>query len=70
VYAKECARSCTILADDLSAELDKAHTGMLLEALVATGAQVFLTVTDAALLENILDIPHALFHVEQGDLKG
>ncbi len=70
VYAKDCARTCTILADDLSAELDKDHTSMLLQALLATGAQVFVTVTDEALLGNILDIPHALFHVEQGDLKG
>lgn len=69
VYAKGCARSCTILADDLSAELDEEHTGMLLKALLATGAQVFLTVTDEALLGNLLDTPHKLFHVEQGDLK-
>ena len=69
IYATSTSKRCVILADDLTAELDNRHTGVLLNALMKTGAQVFLTVTNEALLGDLLDIPHALFHVEQGDLK-
>lgn len=69
VYAEASSQACVMLADDLSAELDEKHTRIMLEALVKTGAQVFITVTDEKLLGDSLGIPHKLFHVEQGDVK-
>lgn len=69
VYTAICEKPCIILADDLSAELDENHTSLLLKALVKTGAQVFLTVTNEKKLGELLVVPHKLFHVKQGDLR-
>src|SRR5690606_14657295 len=43
-------RPAILLVDDLAAELDGTHRARLLELLLATGAQLFVTATDPALL--------------------
>lgn len=52
--------------DDLGSELDRHHQRRVLEVLAASGAQVFITGTDPLPALAQLDIPHAVFHVEQG----
>lgn len=59
-----------VALDDLASELDRRHQGRVLEWLLATGAQLFVTGTEApaALGELGLDGPVTKFHVEQGQV--
>ena len=70
-YLQHCSsQSCLILVDDLPAELDSTHRGKLLMLLQDTGAQVFITTTDAKLLDfSRLNTTKTVFHVEHGNLK-
>lgn len=52
--------------DDLASELDRHHQRRVLQALHASGAQVFVTGTDAPLALQELQLPIARFHVEHG----
>ena len=52
--------------DDLGAELDRHHQQRVLETLHASGAQVFVTGTEAPPVLRELDLPVATFHVEHG----
>lgn len=58
-----------IALDDLASELDRAHQARVVDDLVATGAQVFVTGTDApeALLAHAGSLVHV--HVEEGRLR-
>jgi DNA replication and repair protein RecF len=58
-----------IALDDLASELDRAHQARLVDDLVATGAQVFVTGTDApeALLAHADSLVHV--HVDEGRLR-
>ena len=58
-----------IALDDLASELDRAHQARVVDDLVATGAQVFVTGTDApeALLAHADRLRHV--HVEEGRLR-
>jgi DNA replication and repair protein RecF len=62
--------TCCILIDDLTAELDTANRLKLLEYLIISGCQVFMTATeltdfgDLDLIKN-----YKVFHVEQGCIK-
>ena len=62
-------QSCIILVDDLPAELDKSHRRKLIALLDETDAQVFITTTDAQLLELDSKASQKVFHVEHGELK-
>lgn len=55
-----------VALDDLASELDRPHQRRVLQRLVKTGAQVFISGTElpAVLLE--LDAPYVQFHVEHG----
>lgn len=64
--AQEQGIQCVILLDDLAAELDRNKRAALLELLLATGAQVFITVTETAFLDIASEQGHKMFHVEQG----
>lgn len=67
-YALRRGEWPVIALDDLASELDRHHQRRVLERLLASGAQVFITGTEApAALENLPAHPH-LFHVEQGIL--
>lgn len=58
-----------IALDDLASELDRDHQKRVVEDLVATGAQVFVTGTDVppALADHADQLRH--FHVEAGQLR-
>jgi DNA replication and repair protein RecF len=58
-----------IALDDLASELDRAHQARVVDDLVATGAQVFVTGTDApeALQAHAGSLVHV--HVEEGRLR-
>lgn len=58
-----------ILLDDLASELDRGHRHGLLAALVASGAQVFVTGTELEALELDPDWPTTTFHVEHGAVR-
>ena len=55
--------------DDLAAELDQTHRKRLIELLLASGAQVFITSTDAGLLDTTAWKSCKMFHVEHGCVK-
>lgn len=54
--------------DDLASELDQAHQRRVLERVLATGAQVFLTGTEPPAVLHALGGAPLVFHVEQGQL--
>ena len=55
-----------VALDDLASELDAGHRGRVLEALAESGAQVFVTGTDAPDMPAGQGGKARLFHVEQG----
>jgi DNA replication and repair protein RecF len=55
--------------DDLASELDRGHQRLLLQWLLASGAQVFVTGTERPPALEAMAAPHALFHVEQGQVE-
>ena len=62
-------QSCIILVDDLPAELDQMHRKRLMDLLDETGAQIFITTTDAKLLDVNPETSKKVFHVEHGKIK-
>ena len=65
-------QSCIILVDDLPAELDESHRQKLMMLLNDTNAQIFVSATDAKLLDLTslkLDSTQKVFHVEHGKIK-
>ena len=60
--------SVVVLVDDLPSELDVGKRSSLLDSLQATGAQVFLTGTDASLFP-LQETGQRMFHVEQGRIQ-
>ena len=67
-YAQRRGEWPIVALDDLSSELDRNHQQRVLQRVLGSGAQVFVTGTEppAGLLG--LGVPAALFHVEQGEL--
>lgn len=58
------------LVDDLPSELDKQHRKLLLQELVETNAQVFVTAIDPAAISDSLNFPpDRTFRVERGEVK-
>ena len=55
--------------DDLASELDRSHQRRVLTFLAATGAQVFVTGTEAPAELAALDLAPAMFHVEHGRVR-
>lgn len=60
--------SSVVLVDDIAAELDLNHRNALLDALVETRAQLFITVTEADLIDIKAWESHKMFHVEHGQV--
>ncbi len=54
--------------DDLASELDRHHQLRVLQVLAGSGAQVFVTGTEPIPALASLGIPHAMFHVEHGQI--
>lgn len=63
------AMACTLLLDDLPAELDSLRREKLLAAVARTGAQCFITATDPGLIDTRLWPELKVFHVEHGAVK-
>lgn len=64
VYRERVGRPCTLLLDDLEAELDTSHLGRFLDRVEETGAQTHITaITPTAL---IAARAAKVFHVKQG----
>ena len=57
-----------VCLDDLASELDRPHQHQALSSVLASGAQVLLTATEATLLPPGIE-PAARFHVERGQLQ-
>ncbi|NOT88049.1 MAG: DNA replication/repair protein RecF [Lysobacter sp.] len=57
-----------VALDDLASELDRSHQRRVLERLEASGAQVFITGTEAPAALSMLKGGVEVFHVEQGNL--
>jgi DNA replication and repair protein RecF len=61
-----------VALDDLASELDRAHQQRVLEWLLGTGAQLFVTGTEpppALATLDVLPLSLSRFHVEQGQLR-
>ncbi|UHQ23406.1 DNA replication/repair protein RecF [Lysobacter sp. 5GHs7-4] len=58
-----------IALDDLASELDRQHQRRVLQRLVACGAQVFITGTEAPPALAELEVATTVFHVEHGELR-
>jgi DNA replication and repair protein RecF len=68
-YAQRRGEWPIMALDDLASELDRNHQRRVLQRLLASGAQVFVTGTElpSALLE--LEATPAVFHVEHGSIQ-
>lgn len=58
-----------VLVDDLPAELDPQRRAALMQALAGTGAQVFVTATEAQLISLSAWEQKKVFHVEHGEFQ-
>lgn len=58
-----------VALDDLGSELDRTHQRRVLQRLLACGAQVFITGTEAPPALAGLGVPVTGFHVEQGRIR-
>lgn len=62
-------QQCVLLVDDLAAELDISHRQNLIDLLVDTHAQLFVTATEKNSFVLPPEIESKMFHVEHGVLK-
>lgn len=68
LFNKRMQENCIILVDDLPAELDTQHRQLFMDLLYSIGGQLFVTVTDDALLDLSRYPERKMFHVKQGSL--
>lgn len=66
---QETNQQSLLLVDDLAAELDVEHRQNLIELLIDTGAQLFVTATEKTSFVLPAEIESKMFHVEHGILK-
>ncbi len=60
-------KHCIVLLDDITAELDQAHTASLLQDLLQLQTQLFVTSLDESIMDHVpRDVDRRLFHVEHG----
>ena len=62
------SQQSVVLVDDLAAELDVSHRHRLVELLAESGAQLFITSTDANLFDTRAWTSSKMFHVEHGQI--
>jgi DNA replication and repair protein RecF len=65
-YAQRRGEWPIVALDDLSSELDRKHQQRVLQRLLASGAQIFITGTEPPVALESLEATAAVFHVEQG----
>lgn len=68
IAQEELKRPLLLLLDDPAAELDSASLGRLMDRVVALGCQVIATALEPQ--ADLFPQPPAMFHVEQGVLRG
>ncbi len=68
LYFKKLNKPCTLLVDDLAAELDSKHRKALLDVLYSINAQVFITSTELSSFDLSSYENTKVFHVEHGCL--
>jgi len=66
---QQTGQHTVLLVDDLAAELDEEKRARLLSLLKETGAQLFVTVTEANLIDVSAWQEVKMFHVEHGKIK-
>lgn len=66
LFAAQTGEWPVVCLDDLASELDEAHQRTLVDVLAAGSAQVLVTGT--ALPDALGELPHRMFHVEQGQV--
>lgn len=66
---QETGRDPVILVDDLPAELDSGHRERLLDTLAGTGCQIWVTATEAGLINLQNWDQSRMFHVEHGVVR-
>ncbi|MGH8306970.1 MAG: DNA replication/repair protein RecF [Gammaproteobacteria bacterium] len=66
VYKELTGRPCTLLLDDLAAELDESHLARFVGRIEEAGAQAFITAIDPPSL--IAARASKVFHVKQGEI--
>ena len=69
-YAAREGEWPVVALDDLASELDQKHQQRVLERLLGTGAQLFVTGTEPPAALSALQPTLTLFHVEQGQVLG
>lgn len=67
-HASACGEWPVIALDDLASELDRNHQRRVLDRLLGSGAQVFITGTEAPSALSGLGARIEMFHVEQGSM--
>ncbi|RNF83688.1 DNA replication/repair protein RecF [Montanilutibacter psychrotolerans] len=65
-YARQRGEWPVVALDDLASELDRHHQQRVLDYLLETGAQVFVTGTDIPVAVAAANVPITMFHVEHG----
>lgn len=68
-FSETTGRDVLLLIDDLTAELDEAHSRRLLERVLAMGLQTFITGSDPRVAACLGDAEHKVFHVEHGGVR-
>jgi len=68
-YAQRRGEWPIVALDDLSSELDRNHQQRVLQRLLGSGAQIFVTGTEAPAALETMGVMPALFHVEQGRVR-
>ncbi len=68
-HASACGEWPVIALDDLASELDRNHQRRVLDRLLASGAQVFITGTEAPSALSEVSPGGTMFHVEHGELR-
>ncbi|MET0581290.1 MAG: DNA replication/repair protein RecF [Pseudoxanthomonas sp.] len=68
-YALRRAEWPIMALDDLASELDRKHQQRVLERLLGSGAQIFVTGTETSAALASLQATPALFHVEHGSIQ-
>jgi DNA replication and repair protein RecF len=69
---REIGKECVLLVDDLASELDRQARQRLMDYLVSSGAQVFITSIELNAVQTTLKATkeqYKLFHVEHGTVK-
>ena len=67
-HAAACGDWPVVALDDLASELDRHHQRRVLERLLVSGAQIFITGTELPAALAALETPVRVFHVEQGKI--